>query len=48
MFIAPANQIIAEVRVPTPDELIAQKGSVARHSAVRNRKVDTDRRDLKM
>ena len=43
----PPTQIIAEVRVPTPEELIAQKIiSLSTRSA--QPKGDTDRRDLKM
>jgi hypothetical protein len=43
----PPNQLIAEVRVPTPEELIAQKIiSVSSRSA--QPKGDTDRRDLKL
>jgi hypothetical protein len=45
--ILPANQLIAEIRVLTPVELMAQKViSVAARSALP--KGDTDRRDLKM
>lgn len=43
----PPTQIIAEVRVPTPEELIAEKViSLSMRSA--QPKGDTDRRDLKM
>ena len=43
----PPNQFIAEIRVPTPEELIAQKIiSVTARSA--QPKGDTDRRDLKL
>jgi len=43
----PPNQLIAEVRVPTPQELIAQKViSMTVRSA--QPKGDTDRRDLKL
>jgi hypothetical protein len=43
----PRSQIIADIRVPTPEELIAQKvmSCAARHA---NPKSDLDRRDLKM
>jgi hypothetical protein len=43
----PPNQLIAKIRVPTPEELISQKIlSVTARSA--QPKGDTDRRDLKL
>jgi hypothetical protein len=43
----PPNQLIADIRVPTPEELIAQKVmGLSRRQA--QPKGDTDRRDLKM
>jgi len=45
--VLPPNQLIAEIRVPTPEELIAQKVlSVTARGA--QPKGDTDRRDLKL
>jgi hypothetical protein len=45
--VLPPNQLIAEIRVPTPEELIAQKVlSVTSRGA--QPKGDTDRRDLKL
>lgn len=43
----PTTQLIAEVRVPTPEELIAQK-VISLASRSQQPKGDTDRRDLKL
>ncbi len=43
----PATQLIAEVRVPTPEELIAQK-IISLAGRSQQPKGDTDRRDLKL
>lgn len=45
--ILPPTQVISEVRVPTPEELIAQK-VISLSSRSAQPKGDTDRRDLKM
>jgi hypothetical protein len=43
----PPNQVIAEIRVPTPEELIAQK-IISSTARANQPKGDTDRRDLKL